>query len=93
VCSDTISKVCAPVNWTKGSKLGAGGFGQVFLCHDRDSGRVLAVKEISVACQPDEATEVLPSSSLLNRFHSNFHLKYSEYLEQLDPWHSGNNIP
>ena len=47
------------MNWTKGKKLGAGGFGQVFLCHDRDSGRVLAVKEVSVACQPDEATEVV----------------------------------
>ena len=48
----------APVNWTKGSKLGAGSFGQVFVCHDRDTGRDLAVKEVSVLCPLDTAKKV-----------------------------------
>jgi len=50
--------VSAPVNWTKGSKLGAGSFGQVFVCHDRDTGRDLAIKEVSVLCPLDTAKKV-----------------------------------
>jgi len=47
------------VNWKKGKKLGAGAFGQVFVCHDRDTGRDLAVKEVSVACPVNEDSKVL----------------------------------
>jgi len=59
VCSDTDSSgVGAPVNWKKGKKLGSGGFGQVFVCHDRDTGRDLAVKEVLVHCPLDETSKV-----------------------------------
>ena len=59
VCSDTDSSgVSAPVNWTKGKKLGSGGFGQVFLCHDRDTGRELAVKEVLTHCPFNETSKV-----------------------------------
>jgi len=53
-----LSDGSAPVNWTKGSKLGAGSFGQVFVCHDRDTGRDLAIKEVSVLCPLDTAKKV-----------------------------------
>ena len=48
--------VCALVNWTTGKKLGSGGFGQVYKCHDRNSGKDLAVKV--VRCQPGKAFKV-----------------------------------
>ncbi|XP_032238583.1 mitogen-activated protein kinase kinase kinase 2 isoform X2 [Nematostella vectensis] len=35
-----------PNNWRKGKLLGAGAFGQVYMCHDLDTGRELAVKQI-----------------------------------------------
>jgi len=47
----------APVNWIKGRRLGAGSFGQVFICHDRDTGRDLAIKEVLVLC-PNDKKEV-----------------------------------
>jgi len=56
------------VNWKKGKKLGAGGFGQVFVCHDQDTGRDLAVKEVSVACSPEIATKVIAFLPLLSAF-------------------------
>jgi len=65
----------APVNWSKGRKLGTGGFGQVFLCHDRDTGRDLAVKEVTVQCSLDEASKVETWFS--------FHLHYDEMSAQL----------
>lgn len=37
-----------PENWTKGKLLGAGAFGQVYLCHDHDTGSELAVKQVEV---------------------------------------------
>jgi len=57
VCSES-STVNAPVNWSKGRMLGSGGFGQVYICHDRDLGRDLAVKVVSVRCQLDDTSEV-----------------------------------
>ncbi|XP_064646116.1 mitogen-activated protein kinase kinase kinase 2-like isoform X2 [Lineus longissimus] len=39
----------APTNWKKGRLLGAGAFGQVFLCYDADTGRELAVKQVVVS--------------------------------------------
>ena len=52
VCSES-STVPAPVNWSKGKMLGAGSFGQVFMCHDRDLGRDLAVKLVSAQFDMD----------------------------------------
>jgi len=57
VCTDS-SHMRAPVNWKKGKKIGSGGFGQVYICHDRDTGRDLAVKEVTVHCSLDEDTKV-----------------------------------
>lgn len=36
--------------------LGAGAFGQVFLCYDEDTGRELAVKQVNVFCRESEET-------------------------------------
>lgn len=36
------------VNWKKGSLLGSGGFGKVYLGLDNDTGAMFAVKEISM---------------------------------------------
>jgi len=36
----------APTKWKKGRILGVGGFGQVFLCYDEETGRELAVKQV-----------------------------------------------
>ncbi|XP_060076190.1 mitogen-activated protein kinase kinase kinase 2-like [Ylistrum balloti] len=38
----------APSNWKKGHQLGSGSFGEVFVCYDKDSGRELAVKQVSL---------------------------------------------
>ena len=35
-----------PKHWKLGKLLGTGAFGQVFLCHDTQNGRELAVKQI-----------------------------------------------
>ncbi|XP_074644370.1 mitogen-activated protein kinase kinase kinase 2-like [Tubulanus polymorphus] len=49
----------APVNWKKGKLLGAGAFGQVFLCYDVDSGRELGVKQVAIgAMSADISKEV-----------------------------------
>jgi len=58
VCLD-VSAIRAPVNWSKGRKLGSGSFGQVYKCYDRDTGCDLAVKEVSIAFPLTEATKVL----------------------------------
>ncbi|RMX51419.1 hypothetical protein pdam_00012618 [Pocillopora damicornis] len=47
--SITETKVLeVPRNWTKGKLLGAGAFGQVYMCHDHDTGSELAVKQVEV---------------------------------------------
>lgn len=47
--STTGTKVLeVPRNWTKGKLLGAGAFGQVYMCHDHDTGSELAVKQVEV---------------------------------------------
>lgn len=47
--STTMTKVpVVPQNWTKGKLLGAGAFGQVYMCHDHDTGSELAVKQVEV---------------------------------------------
>lgn len=45
-----------PKNWKKGRMLGAGAFGQVFLCYDVDTGRELAVKQVNIFSRESEAT-------------------------------------
>ncbi|XP_065887366.1 mitogen-activated protein kinase kinase kinase 2-like [Dysidea avara] len=57
LASLNVSGATAPVNWTKGRKLGAGAFGEVFLCHDRDTGRELAVKEVQIDPSLDRTTQ------------------------------------
>jgi len=52
-------EVRAPVNWSRGRMLGSGAFGQVYVCHDRDTGRDLAVKQVAVNCSLDTASKVL----------------------------------
>ena len=45
VFTSTLLYVCivtAPTNWSKGKLLGSGAFGQVFLCHDNDTGGYIA---------------------------------------------------
>ncbi|XP_072567436.1 mitogen-activated protein kinase kinase kinase 3-like isoform X1 [Paramormyrops kingsleyae] len=37
----------APVNWRQGKLLGRGAYGEVYLCYDADTGRELAVKQVS----------------------------------------------
>ena len=64
VCAGTDSGVVnAPLNWSKGRRLGRGGFGEVFVCYDRDTGRDLAVKEVLIRCPLSEASEVRHPSS------------------------------
>ncbi|XP_065834384.1 mitogen-activated protein kinase kinase kinase 3-like [Oscarella lobularis] len=43
--SDLLSK---PDDWTKGRVLGSGAFGTVYMCHDRNTGRELAVKQVDI---------------------------------------------
>ena len=52
-----MSAVNPPKNWSKGKLLGAGAFGQVFMCHDRDTGRQLAVKVVDIDPHSDPATQ------------------------------------
>ncbi|ESO08756.1 hypothetical protein HELRODRAFT_74186, partial [Helobdella robusta] len=47
----------APFNWKKGKILGAGGFGQVYLCYDVDTGVELAVKQVNVYCQSEDISK------------------------------------
>jgi serine/threonine protein kinase len=37
-----------PREWTRGRQLGSGAFGTVYLCHDRNTGRELAVKQVDI---------------------------------------------
>jgi len=49
----------APRQWKRGRRLGNGGFGQVFLCYDVDTGRELAVKQVHIYCDSSDVTKVL----------------------------------
>jgi len=53
-----ISAPAAPVNWQKGKILGAGAFGQVFSCYDKDTGRTLAVKQVQLLVRNSEISKV-----------------------------------
>jgi hypothetical protein len=48
----------APTNWKKGKILGVGGFGQVFLCYDHDTGREMAVKQVQIFNANDLVSKV-----------------------------------
>lgn len=58
----TISRIknhtdLTPFKWKKGKMLGAGGFGQVYLCYDVDTGVELAVKQVQIYCQSEEVSK------------------------------------
>lgn len=46
------------MNWQKGKLLGSGAFGEVYLCFDQDTGRELAVKQVSLTNMNAEASKV-----------------------------------
>ena len=48
----------APENWRKGKILGQGAFGVVYLCYDADTGRELAVKQVSLDNSNNDAKKV-----------------------------------
>ncbi|XP_033126328.1 mitogen-activated protein kinase kinase kinase 2-like isoform X2 [Anneissia japonica] len=52
---DNAKSPRAPVNWSKGKLLGQGAFGVVYLCYDKDTGRELAVKQVNLNGNHDEA--------------------------------------
>ena len=58
ICGIFISAPTAPTNWHKGKILGAGAFGQVFMCHDNDTGRTLAVKQVQLVVRNSEISKV-----------------------------------
>ena len=49
----------APAQWKKGRILGIGGFGQVFLCYDVETGRELAVKQVNIFNTSEHISKVL----------------------------------
>ena len=49
----------APENWKKGKILGQGAFGVVYLCYDADTGRELAVKQVSLDHNNSDAKKVI----------------------------------
>lgn len=57
LASLSVAAVSPPINWSKGKLLGAGAFGQVFLCHDHNTGRQLAVKVVDIDPHSDPATQ------------------------------------
>lgn len=44
-------------NWKKGRVLGTGGFGQVYLWYDTDTGCEMAVKQVHVYCATEEVSK------------------------------------
>jgi|SRR6218665_706569 len=55
-------------NWKKGRVLGTGGFGQVYLWYDTDTGCEMAVKQVHVYCATEEVSKVLLISVTLLLF-------------------------
>ena len=67
VCPHAVSP---PMNWSKGKLLGAGAFGQVFLCHDHNTGRQLAVKVVDIDPQSDSATQKVHTTYIHTYIHT-----------------------
>lgn len=47
-----------PVNWKAGALLGSGAFGEVYVCHDKDTGRDLAMKVVRLEQMNAETSKV-----------------------------------
>lgn len=47
----------APTDWKYGKSLGSGAFGQVFICYDKQTGRELAVKQVTIDPKNTEVTK------------------------------------
>ncbi|XP_067887528.1 mitogen-activated protein kinase kinase kinase 22 isoform X2 [Heterodontus francisci] len=47
----------APINWRLGKFLGRGAFGEVYLCYDADTGRELAVKQVTFDADSQETSK------------------------------------
>ncbi|XP_076823538.1 mitogen-activated protein kinase kinase kinase 2-like [Clavelina lepadiformis] len=47
----------APTNWRKGKVLGHGAFGKVYLAYDADTGRELAVKQVEIHSEHQDASK------------------------------------
>jgi hypothetical protein len=56
VSADNV--IAPPKDWIMGDLLGGGSFGQVFVCHDRDDGRTMAVKQVTIYMGSRASTEV-----------------------------------
>ncbi|KAI0228355.1 Mitogen-activated protein kinase kinase kinase 2 [Lamellibrachia satsuma] len=81
-CLKHLSAPCqrAPSDWKKGRMLGAGAFGQVFLCYDTDSGLELAVKQVFINNMDKEISKEVRSLKceiqLLKNLH---HIRIVQY--------------
>lgn len=53
-----ISAPRCPVNWKAGALLGSGAFGEVYVCHDKDTGRDLAMKVVRLEQMNAETSKV-----------------------------------
>lgn len=62
-----FTDLTVPRNWKRGRILGSGAFGQVFLCYDIDTGRELAVKQVTIVkgTTADAVSKVCRSSHVL----------------------------
>lgn len=58
ICLRMILAPRCPVNWKAGALLGSGAFGEVYVCHDKDTGRDLAMKVVRLEQMNAETSKV-----------------------------------